>query len=144
MRKKIITGMVALGLIISLTACNSSSAMSKDDYEKAVSQIAVDIYTLSDNLSNINSKDVEQAKKTLEESKKAFSDFLDITPPKQYAEAHEKIKSGCKSMVDIIEQSSEALDTSDSTQKKEIEEKINQSLENALYNLIDGSELMDK
>ncbi len=144
MKNKIITSILTLSLIISLTACGSSSAMSKEDYEKAVSQIGVDIYTLSDNISNINSKDIEQTKKTLENSKKAFNDFLEITPPKQYAEAHEKIKEGCKAMVDVIEQSSKALETSDENQKKQIEEQLNQSLEDALYNLIDGSDLMSK
>lgn len=142
MKKKIITGILALSIIISLAACGSSSAMSKEDYEKAVSQIGVDIYTLSDNIANINSKDVKQAKKALEDSKAAFNKFLEINPPKEYADAHEKIKAGCKALVDIIDKSSEALETSDETQKKQIENDINQSLENALYNLIDGSELM--
>ena len=142
MKNKIITGIIALGIIVSLAACGSSSAMSKEDYQNAVSQIGVDIYALSDSISNINYKDINETKKALEDSKEAFSKFLEITPPKEYADAHEKIKEGCKAMVDVIEQSSKALETSDEAQKKEIEEKINQSLESALYNLIDGSDLM--
>ena len=141
---KIITGVLALSIAISLTACGSSSAMSKEDYQNAVSQIGVDIYALSDSISNINYKDVDETKKALDKSKEAFSKFLEITPPKAYAEAHEKIKAGCEAIINVIEQSSEALETSDETQKKQIEEKINQSLETALYNLIDGSDLMSE
>lgn len=142
MKKKIIIGMITFGIAIALTACGSSSGMSEEDYQNAVSQIGVDIYALSDSISNINYKDINETKKALEKSKESFSKFLEITPPKSYADAHEKIKAGCKAIVDVIEQSAEALETSDEKQKKEIEEQINKSLESALYNLIDGSELM--
>lgn len=161
--KRMFTGIVALCMVFSLSACGGNNsngadnasksgdgsvsqteqtALSKEDYEASFTELANELQSIQSEATNIDTTDTDAAKKLLEDLKKPFSDFMSQVPPAEYEEAHAKITSGCQAMIDYIDACSALVGETDATKIQESTETLTGYLQTAVNDLMEGSELL--
>ncbi len=161
--KRIFTGIVALCMVFSLSACGGNdsnnsnnagnaskssaseskqTALSKEDYQASFTELATELESIQSEAANIDTTDVDAAKKLLEDLKQPFSDFMSQVPPAEYEEAHQKITSGCQAMIDYIDACSALVGETDATKIQESTQTLTGYLQTAVTDLMEGSELL--
>lgn len=110
MVKSVVSIVMVCVMALSMAACggSSSGAMSEADYKKALENIGTAMTDIQN--SSFDMTDPEQAKKTLTDMKKIFTDAAAISAPDKYKDAQAKVKSGSEAMARFIDVSLKALD----------------------------------
>ncbi|MCI8526029.1 MAG: hypothetical protein HFF17_08930 [Oscillospiraceae bacterium] len=142
--KRILALLLVLAAMTSaLSACGGSGdALSKEDYEAAVTKLGEELTSVQTDAATLDPSDVDGAKKVLDDMKKPFSDFIDLVPPKDYEDAHEKMKSGCTAMIEYIDTVSGLLEETDETKLAEGAEKMQTALMTAMTDLSEAATMM--
>ena len=104
---------------------------------------------LSDKLTSIQTdaasldpNDLDAAKKLLDDMKQPFVDFMAVTPPEAYTDAHVKMQSGCQAMVDYIDTLASLMEETDATKLQQSSEKMMEYLQTAMTDLSEGSTML--
>lgn len=81
--------------------------LTEEQYLQKIESFTQDIITASNNatsaMTNLDSNNIAGAKALLETLKAPFIDFYFVTPPEKFVAGHEKLKSGCLTMVEFID-----------------------------------------
>ena len=88
--------------------------------------------------------DPESAKEVLESMKAPLNDFIAITPPEAYAAGHEKMQSGCQSMIDFIDTVVAMTEETDQTKLTELVSQMDEQLRTAVNDMAEGASLLDE
>ncbi len=138
---------LALVLALStLTACGGKGgdAMSEEDYKAEFEKLGEDLTAIQEDSANLDLTDPDTAKKTLEDMKKPFADFINVTPPDSLKDAHEKISSGCQAMVDYIDTTLSLVGETDATKLQEASTKMGEQLQTAMTDLGEGAAMLEE
>ena len=145
---KLLTLLMALMLTLSLAACGGngggdSSALTEEEYQQEVENLTAELSSVQSDASALDPSDIEGAKQVLEDLKAPFQDFMALTPPEAYAEAHEKLQSGCQAMVDFLDTTASLMEETDPTALQAGTEKLMSSLETAVTDMTEGATMLD-
>lgn len=151
MVKRLSALLLAAAMVVSLAACgadgkqeeDTASGMTKQEYQQAVQTLSTEISDIQDRASEIDGTDAEQTKDLLDELKTPLQDFMAIDPPESYAAGHEKLQSGCQSLIEYIDLLADALGETDQTALQESSEQMQTLMESAVADLQEGAQLLD-
>lgn len=101
---------MALSMALMLTACGGDdntadggdendqtvTALTEEEYQQAVTDLSDKLTSIQTDAANLDPTDVDAAMKLLNDMKQPFIDFMAVTPPESYADAHAKMQSGCQ------------------------------------------------
>lgn len=136
--------LMALVLTLSLAACGgSSNALTEEEYQQEVENLTAELSSVQSDAAALDPSDIEGAKQVLEDLKAPFQDFMELTPPEAYADAHEKLQSGCQAMVDFLDTTASLMEETDPTALQESTEKLMSSLETAVTDMTEGASMLD-
>ncbi len=135
--------LLALALLASVLAACGSKTMSEDEYKEAFEKLGEDIQTVQDDVGAIDPSDTDAAKKALEDLKAPFEEFIKLSPPDSFKEAHAKISSGCQAMVDFVETSADMIGEEDQAKIQEASTALMQSLQTAISDLAEGESMLE-
>lgn len=139
--------MLACCMVVSLAACNkddggSGDALTEQEYQDAVTKLSDDITAIQNDVANMSGDDKEAGIKALEDMKTTLNEFINVTPPKAYEAAHEKLKSGSQAMVDFIDAAIEVVNEEDAEKAQEKSTEMMELMQTALTDLAEGSQLL--
>lgn len=151
MVKRLSALLLAAAMVFSLAACgadskqeeDTASGMTKEEYQQAVQTLSTEIGEIQDRASEIDGTDAEQAKDLLDELKTPLQDFMAIDPPESYAAGHEKLQSGCQSLIEYIDLLVDTIGETDQTALQESSEQMQTLMESAVADLQEGAQLLD-
>lgn len=158
MTKRLLAALLAAALAFSLAACGggkdadsngesgdsseaASAALTEEEYQQAVQDLSTEMSEIQNNASTAIS-DPESAKEVLESMKTSLNDFIAITPPESYADAHAKIKSGCESLIGFIDTVAAMTEETDQTKLSELTTTMSEQLETAMTDMSEGASLL--
>lgn len=153
MKKKTSRSLLALLLVcvmaISLAACgkkdNSTGALTKEQYQEAVTNLMKDFSDIQTKVNNGTDiiADKEAAVQLLKELKTPLENFKAIQAPKEYEEGHAKLQSGCQAMIDYLDIVIEAANADDPASKlTENAEAVQEKMLAAVTDMTEGSKLL--
>ncbi len=138
-----VTLMLAALLTLSLVACGGGSkAMSKEEYQQAVADLAEEFSKIQTEAGSLDPTDIDGAKKLLGDLKAPLQDFIDIVPPKDFSDAHKKFQSGSQAMIDFLDTTIGALGEENAEKLQEASEKITQQIQTAVSDFTEGNQLL--
>lgn len=158
MTKRLLAALLAAAMALSLAACGgskdaanggetgesgeaASTALTEEEYQQAVEDLSTEMSEIQTNASSV-ATDPEAAKEALEAMKTSLNDFIAITPPEAYADAHEKLQSGCQSLIDFIDTVAAMTEETDQTKLSELTTKMGEQLESAMTDMAEGASLL--
>ncbi|MGO5027546.1 DUF6376 family protein [Candidatus Agathobaculum pullicola] len=161
MTKRLLAALLAAALALSLAACGggnnagtgdnggatgesgeaASTALTEEEYQQAVEDLSTEMSEIQNSASTAVT-DPESAKQVLEDMKASLNDFIAITPPEAYAEAHTKIQSGCQSLIEFIDTVSAMTEETDQTKLSELTTKMGEQLQTAMTDMAEGASLL--
>lgn len=158
MTKRLLAALLATAMALSLAACGggkdaanggesgesgeaASTALTEEEYQQAVEDLSTEMSEIQSSASSV-ATDPEAAKEALEAMKTSLNDFISITPPEAYADAHEKLQSGCQSLIDFIDTVSAMTEETDQTKLAELTTKMGEQLESAMTDMAEGASLL--
>lgn len=136
--------LLALCLLLAMTACGGSKALTKEEYEDAVTKLGDDFTAIQNEASNLNMDDLDQTVKLLEDAKAPLQEFMALTPPDVYAGAHEKLSSGSQAMADYIDVVIAMVNETDLNQIQQQAQEMLELLQTASQNLTEGAALLEE
>ena len=126
--KRLLALLLALTMLTALlTACGTKDA---DDAALTEEESQTAVTELNDKL--------------LEDMKAPFQDFINITPPASYADAHEKMKSGCQAMIDYLDTVNSMLEETDEGKLQEAANTMMEQLQTAVTDLTEGATMLSE
>lgn len=159
MTKRLLAALLAAAMAVSLAACgggndaaNSSSqtgetneaastALTEEEYQQAVVDLSTEMSEIQSSASTI-ATDPEAAKQVLETMKTSLNDFIAITPPEAYADAHEKLQSGCQSLIEFIDTVVAMTEETDQTKLADLTTKMSEQLQSAMTAMTEGASML--
>lgn len=151
--KRILAALLAAALAFSLAACGgnnaggsegddtASTALTEEEYQQAVEDLSTEMSEIQTNASTAMT-DPEAAKGILEDMKASINDFASVTPPEAYADAHEKLKSGCESLIAFIDTVAAMSEETDQTKLAEMSTQMGEQLEAAMTDMAEGASML--
>ena len=154
MTKRLLAALLAAVMALSLAACSggdnagsgdqaASAALTEEEYQQAVEDLGAEMTEIQNNASTAMT-DPESAKEVLESMKAPLNDFIAITPPEAYAAGHEKMQSGCQSMIDFIDTVVAMTEETDQTKLTELVSHMDEHLRTAVNDMAEGASLLDE
>lgn len=153
--KRILAALLAAALAFSLAACGggnnaggsegedtASTALTEEEYQQAVEDLSTEMSEIQTNASTAMT-DPEAAKGVLEEMKASINDFASVTPPEAYADAHEKLKSGCESLIAFIDTVAAMSEETDQTKIAEMSTQMSEQLQAAMTDMAEGASMLE-
>ncbi len=156
MTKRLLAALLAAAMALSLAACGggkdaangggetgetASAALTEEEYQKAVEDLSTEMSEIQESASTVGT-DPEAAKEVLEAMKTSLNDFIAITPPEAYADAHEKLQSGCQSLIEFIDTVAAMTEETDQTKIADLTTKMSEQLESAMTDMAEGASLL--
>lgn len=155
---KILAILMALSMALMLTACGGDdnatddgneneqtvTALTEEEYQQAVADLGDKLTSIQTDAANLDPTDVDAAMKLLDDMKQPFADFMAVTPPESYADAHAKMQSGCQAMVDYIDTMASLVDETDATKIQEGSTKMMEYLQTAVNDLTEGGAMLSE
>ena len=159
MTKRLLAALLAAAMALSLAACGggndaansggetgengeaASTALTEEEYQQAVEDLSTEMSEIQSNASAV-ATDPEAAKEALEAMKTSLNDFIAITPPEAYADAHEKLQSGCQSLIEFIDTVAAMTEETDQTKLADLTTKMSEQLESAMTDMAEGASLL--
>lgn len=161
-RRRVLALLAALALTVSLTACggdnaatdggkasassaaasSTPTALTEQEYQDAVTKLGEEMSQIQEDANGIDATDVDAAKELLDSMKQPLQDFMNVTPPESYADAHEKMKSGCQAMIDYLDTAASMLGETDTTKLNEAATKMQEQMTTAINDLAEGSAML--
>lgn len=128
--KKICMAALAIMTAAALSACSgqptnagsstveetttAAPALTEEEYiaktEELQTTITESMTKVQEDLANLDTEDVDGAKKLIEEMQAPFVEFAAVLAPEKFAPAQEKYKSGCEAMVEYLNICLEMMD----------------------------------
>ena len=157
MKKRLLAALLAAAMALSLTACGgggsdagtgdgsgeaASAALTEEEYQQAVEDLSTEMSEIQTNASTAIT-DPESAKEVLEAMKTSLNDFIAITPPEAYADAHEKLQSGCGALIDFIDTVAAMTEETDQTKLADLTTQMNEHLQTALTDMAEGASMLE-
>ena len=151
---KLLALLMALTMALSLTACGgddanngttddqNTTALTEEEYQQAVTDLSDKLTSIQTDAASLDPNDLDAAKKLLDDMKQPFVDFMAVTPPEAYADAHVKMQSGCQAMVDYIDTLASLMEETDATKLQQSSEKMMEYLQTAMTDLSEGSAML--
>ena len=134
-----------------LTVTNASgelyaddAALTEEEYQTAVTELNDKLTSIQTDASALDPNDPDAAKQLLEDMKAPFQDFINITPPASYADAHEKMKSGCQAMIDYLDTVNSMLEETDEGKLQEAANTMMEQLQTAVTDLTEGATMLSE
>ena len=154
MTKRLLAALLAAVMALSLAACSggdnagsgdqaASAALTEEEYQQAVEDLGAEMTEIQNNASTAMT-DPESAKEVLESMKAPLNVFIAITPPEAYAAGHEKMQSGCQSMIDFIDTVVAMTEETDQTKLTELVSQMDEQLRTAVNDMAEGASLLDE
>ena len=154
MTKRLLAVLLAAVMALSLAACSGGdnggsgdqaapAALTEEEYQQAVEDLGAEMTEIQNNASTAMT-DPESAKEVLESMKAPLNDFIAITPPEAYAAGHEKMQSGCQSMIDIIDTVVAMTEETDQTKLTELVSQMDEQLRTAVNDMAEGASLLEE
>lgn len=152
--KRILAALLAAALAFSLAACGgnnaggsegndtASTALTEEEYQQAVEDLSTEMSEIQTNASTAMT-DPEAAKGILEDMKASINDFASVTPPEAYADAHEKLKSGCESLIAFIDTVAAMSEETDQTKLAEMSTQMGEQLQAAMTDMAEGASMLE-
>lgn len=154
-KNRLWAALLAAVLVLSLAACGgggkdaaqdgggeaASAALTEEEYQQAVQDLSTEMSEIQTNASAAMT-DPESAKGVLEDMKASLNEFMSVTPPESYAEAHEKMKSGCGSLIDFIDTVAAMSEETDQTKLADLTTQMGEQLESAMTDMAEGASLL--
>ena len=153
--KRILAALLAAALAFSLAACGggenaggstgddtASTALTEEEYQQAVEDLSTEMSQIQTSASEAMA-DPESAKAVLEEMKASINDFASVTPPESYADAHEKLKSGCQSLIEFIDTVAAMTEETDQTKLTEMSTQMGEQLQAAMTDMAEGASMLE-
>lgn len=153
--KRILAALLAAALAFSLAACGggenagdstgddtASTALTEEEYQQAVEDLSTEMSQIQTSASEAMT-DPESAKAVLEEMKASINDFASVTPPESYADAHEKLKSGCQSLIEFIDTVAAMTEETDQTKLTEMSTQTGEQLQAAMTDMAEGASMLE-
>ena len=155
---KILAILMALSMALMLTACGGDdntadggdendqtvTALTEEEYQQAVTDLSDKLTSIQPDAANLDPTDVDATMKLLDDMKQPFIDFMAVTPPESYADAHAKMQSGCQAMVDYIDTMASLVDETDAAAIQEGNAKMTESLQTAVRDLAEGGAMLSE
>ena len=142
--KRLLAALPALCMLIALTACGGSQALSKEEYEEAVIHLGEDVAAIQEEFASLNLDNTDKAVNLLEEAKAPLQAFMALTPPDIYASAPVKLTSGSQAMVDYVDLAAAMINESDLSVIQQQAQEMLELLQTASQDLAEGTALLDK
>lgn len=148
MTKRLLALLAASALVLGLGACGEKAeeeaegALSEEEYIDAVDNLSLEMFSVQQASQEAEIADEQAARDLVEELQKPLRDFIAIVPPAAYAEAHEKLQSGCQAMIDYIDIIFDAAGQTDDDVLQQAAEDANEKLMTAMEDLSEGSTLL--
>ncbi len=155
---KILAILMALSMALMLTACGGDdntadggdendqtvTALTEEEYQQAVTDLSDKLTSIQTDAANLDPTDVDATMKLLDDMKQPFIEFMAVTPPESYADAHAKMQSGCQAMVDYIDTMASLVDETDAAAIQEGNAKMTESLQTAVRDLAEGGAMLSE
>lgn len=162
MTKRLLAALLAAAMALSLAACGgakdaanggsetgetsetsetASTALTEEEYQQAVTDLSAEMSEIQESASSV-ATDPEAAKEVLEAMKTSLNDFIAITPPEAYADAHEKLQSGCQSLIEFIDTVAAMTEETDQTKLADLTTKMGEQLQSAMTDMAEGASLL--
>ena len=87
--------------------------------------------------------DPEAGQEVLDAMKSSMNDFIAITPPEAYADAHEKLQSGCQALIDFIDTAVAMSGETDQTKLAELSTQMQEQMSTALADMAEGAAMLE-
>ncbi len=135
-------------LALALGACGekktqqAEGALSEQEYIDAVDELNIEMYELQKAAQQDKITDEQAAQALVEELKQPMLDFAALVPPAAYADAHEKLSSGCQAMAEYIDIILAAAGETEEDALRQAAEDANDKLMTAMNDLSEGSLLL--
>ncbi len=147
--KRLLALLLALTMLTALlTACGKKdaddAALTEEEYQTAVTELNDKLTSIQTDASALDPNDPDAAKQLLEDMKAPFQDFINITPPASYADAHEKMKSGCQAMIDYLDTVNSMLEETDEGKLQEAANTMMEQLQTAVTDLTEGATMLSE
>lgn len=163
MTKRLLAALLAAALAFSLAACGggnnaangensgetsetgeaASTALTEEEYQQAVEDLSTEMSEIQNSASTAVT-DPESAKQVLESMKTSLNDFIAITPPEAYADAHAKLQSGCQSLIEFIDTVAAMTEETDQTKLSELTTKMSEQLQVAMTDMAEGASMLQE
>lgn len=154
--KRLLAVLMAGVMAFSLAACggkdkgnadpNAPVALTEEEYQQAANDLGTKMSEIQKGVADAQT-DPEAAKKILEDVKKTLSEFMELTPPESYAAGHEKIKSGCQAMIEVMDIANEMADMGEGADPNKLTEMLTTMQEKMVQgstDLQEGAKLLDE
>ena len=147
--KRLLALLLALTMLTALlTACGKKdaddAALTEEEYQTAVTELNDKLTSIQTDASALDPNDPDAAKQLLEDMKAPFQDFINITPPASYADAQEKMKSGCQAMIDYLDTVNSMLEETDEGKLQEAANTMMEQLQTAVTDLTEGATMLSE
>ena len=159
MTKRLLAALLAAALAFSLAACGgkdassngesgdsseaASAALTEEEYQQAVEDLSTEMSEIQNSASTAVT-DPESAKEVLKSMKASLNDFIAITPPEAYADAHAKLQSGCQSLIEFIDTVAAMTEETDQTKLSELTTTMSEQLEAAMTDMAEGASMLQE
>ncbi|MGI6181665.1 MAG: hypothetical protein ACOYIE_06270 [Agathobaculum sp.] len=146
--KRLLAAIMAAALTLTLCACGekkaqqAEGALSEQEYIDAVDTLNIEMYKLQTAAQENEITDEQAAQALVDELKQPMLDFAALVPPAAYAEAHEKLSSGCQAMADYMDIILAAAGETEDDVLRQAAEDANDKLMTAMNDLSEGSLLL--
>lgn len=147
---------MAMLLALSLAACGGDGkadgnadatpapALTEEEYMDAVTKMNEDMATIQTDAASLDTTDVDAAVQLLEDMKAPLQEFMSVTPPEKYQAAHEKLSSGCQSMIDFIDTTISVAKETDPAKQQEAATKMMEQLQTATTDMTEGAQMLQE
>lgn len=157
MTKRLLAALMAAAMLLGMAACGkpadggtaqdggqqATTALTKDEYKQAFQDMSKSLEDIQTNATNVDMNDPEAAKAVLEEMKGPLNDFIAVTPPEEYKDAHAKLKSGCEAMVGFVDSVLGMVGETDQAKLKTAGEEMQTYLTTAITDITAGAQMLD-
>lgn len=154
MKKRLFALLLGVVMVLSLAACGSGGnqpadqgeesapALTEEEYLEAVQNLSTEMTEIQTNASAAMS-DPEAGQEVLDAMKSSMNDFIAITPPEAYADAHEKLQSGCQALIDFIDTAVAMSGETDQTKLAELSTQMQEQMSTALADMAEGAAMLE-
>lgn len=154
MKKRLAALLLGVVMVLSLAGCgsggnqaadqgqDSTPALTEEEYQEAVQNLSTEMSEIQASASTAVS-DPEAAQEVLDTIKGSLNDFIAITPPESYADAHGKLQSGCEALIAFIDTVSAMSGETDQTKLEELSAQMQEQMSTALTDMAEGASMLE-
>lgn len=149
--KRILTCFIAVFSIFIFSACNNniepqSKSITKEEYIENLLELS-DIlnntdYQNFDKIFDTSNENAEEREEFLNEFKKPYTEFIEIIPPQDFENVHEKFKSSFNSFLDCFDIASDIKEKETEQELMDILETVNEKIQIYIVDFAEGIVLL--